>query len=277
MRILKVINNNVVSALNDNGAEVIVMGKGIGFQKKSKDEIDSSNIEKIFSIPEEKTGNFAEMVEKIPYEHIRIADEAIDYASKRLHRELNRNIYITMTDHLSYSIERQKNGIVINNALLWEIKKFYPAEYEIGCDILDMVKEQLGIELSEDEAGFLALHIVNAEMEGDGQMSVTGRMPGIIRDILNIVRYSFPGKVDEGSLNYERFLTHLKFFVQRAMRNESYDDKGLEVYDMLREKYKEAYSCAEKVSVYMREKHNYDVPEPEKYYLVAHIARITSK
>ena len=47
MIIQKVINNNVVSTFDSNGKEVILMGKGIGFRKKTGDELDKTKIEKI--------------------------------------------------------------------------------------------------------------------------------------------------------------------------------------------------------------------------------------
>lgn len=277
MNILKVINNNVISALDDNGNEIVLMGKGIGFQKNSKDVVDESKIEKRFSLPQEHSSNFEELVQKMPYEHIRLANEAITYASKSLNRELNRNIYITLTDHLNFSIERQKKGITLHNALLWEIKKFYSAEYQIGLDILKMVEDELGVVLPEDEAGFIALHIVNAEMEGNGNMSKVQKIPATIRDILNIVRYTFQEELNEGSLSYERFLTHVKFFVQRFINNEVYDETDMELYEMLQERYPKAFACAKKIGRYMEENKGYQVPEVEISYLTAHIARITRK
>ena len=46
MIIQKVINNNVVSTFDSNGKEVILMGKGIGFRKKTGDELDKTKIER---------------------------------------------------------------------------------------------------------------------------------------------------------------------------------------------------------------------------------------
>ena len=47
MQIEKILNNNVVQAL-DNNVEYIVMGKGLGFQKKVGDFVDKEKIEKTF-------------------------------------------------------------------------------------------------------------------------------------------------------------------------------------------------------------------------------------
>ena len=49
MKIEKVINNNVVSAL-ENGREVVVMGRGIGFQLRAGMDIPGELIEKVFRL-----------------------------------------------------------------------------------------------------------------------------------------------------------------------------------------------------------------------------------
>lgn len=272
MEILKVINNNVVSSLDENGKEVVVMGKGIGFQKKTGNTIDEDKIEKIFCLPSEKTSQFEDLVEDMPYEHIVLAKEIIQYARKTLDRHLNKNIYITLTDHLNFAIERQKAGTVFQNALLWEIKKFYNKEYEIGLKAIDMVKDELGIELSEDEAGFMALHFVNAEMDGD--IRQTTGLPAMIKDIVNIVRYHFGIDIDESTLSFERFVTHLKFFLQRVVKGECYEVEDSEFNESIKRRYKSEYACAGKIKDYMEKKVDYAISDEELTYLTLHISRV---
>ena len=50
MRIEKVINNNIIQARDNNGVELVVMGRGIGFGKGPGSEIDSAAIEKTFRL-----------------------------------------------------------------------------------------------------------------------------------------------------------------------------------------------------------------------------------
>ncbi len=165
MKIVKVINNNVVSSVDDRNREIIVLGKGIGFQKTSGDDIQKDRIEKVFQLSTGASSQFEKLVEEIPYEYIKYTDEIVKEAVQVLGRNLNRNIYITLTDHLHFAIERYRKNIFFQNALLWEIKKFYSIEYTIGLHAVSMIKEKEGIELSVDEAAFIALHIVNAEMD----------------------------------------------------------------------------------------------------------------
>ncbi|MCI6783423.1 MAG: PRD domain-containing protein [Lachnospiraceae bacterium] len=272
MQIIKVINNNVISSEDDKGKEIVVMGKGIGFGKKAGEEIDETKIEKIFSLPDESTSQFMQVVKDMPYEYIRTAELVIAYARETLGYHLNKNIYVTLTDHLGYAIERKRQGIVVANELFWEMKKFYNAEFQVGLKALDIVKQELDVELPEDEAGFIAMHLVNAQM--GGQMNQSRNMPAMIKDILNIVRYTFQVELDEKSLSYERFVTHLRFFVQRVISREDSERNDEEFDQLIADRFPRSYECAQKIKSYMKKKLDYEVSDVEISYLAVHIHRV---
>lgn len=212
MNVTKVINNNIVISENEEKQELVVMGKGLGFKKKPGDVIDDTKIEKVYlSTQEWNVTKLTQLLSSIPIEHIQAANEIINFAKVSLGKKLSEKLFLTLTDHINYAIERYQNGMEIKNALLWEIKRFYNHEYLIGKEALSIIKNRLAIELPEDEAGFIALHIVNAELDM-AQVSQVSEMAKIIQHILNIVKYHFSMELDEYSLNYERFVTHLKFF-----------------------------------------------------------------
>lgn len=272
MVVKQVLGNNIVSSWDSNGQEVLLMGKGIGFAVKPGSPVDESKISKTFFLRTQEMNRFAELVAKLPESHIRCAGRIISYAKETLGKKLNDNIYITLTDHLNFAIERKKQGIEFKNALLWEIKKFYHQEYEIGLEALRIIKDRLGVELTEDEAGYIALHLVNAEL--DTNMKESTEIPQMIQDILNIVRYHFGISLDEETLSYERFVTHLKFFVHRAVRKRYYGTEDMEFCYMIYRQYSEAYQCALKVNTYMEKKMDYRLTDEEIMYLTVHIKRI---
>ena len=272
MKIAKIMNNNVVSALDEGNREIIVLGKGIGFQKHNGDLIDEVKVEKIFRLSEPARSKFEKLVEEIPYEYVSYTDEIVREATETLVMELNKNIYITLTDHLHFAIERYRRNITFQNALLWEIKRFYSREYEVGLKAVELLKEREGVALSVDEAAFIALHIVNAEM--DINLSRTLSVPGMIKDLLNIVRYTFHVDLDEESLSYERFVTHLKFFIQRTLKRQCYPTEELELYELYRKKAPKSYECAKKIKKYMEEKTDTEVTDEEMMYLTVQISRV---
>ena len=272
MQIIKVINNNVISSEDDKGKEIIVMGKGIGFGKKAGEEIDETKIEKVFSLPDESTSQFMQVVKDMPYEYIRTAELVIAYATETLGYHSSKNIYVTLTDNLGYAIERKQQGIVVANELSCEMKKFYKAEFQVGLKGLDIVKQELDVELPEDEAGFIAMHLVNAQM--GGQMNQSRNMPAMIKDILNIVRYTFQVELDEKSLSYERFVTHLRFFVQRVISREDSERNDEEFDQLIADRFPHSYECAQKIKSYMKKKLDYEVSDVEISYLAVHIHRV---
>lgn len=119
MKIEKVINNNIISSFDENGREIVVMGRGLGFKKKAGELVDKSKIEKIFKMDtNEETQQLQNLLADIPLEHIQISNEIISYFKNVINKKLNKNVYITLTDHINFAIERYKQGLNFKNALI---------------------------------------------------------------------------------------------------------------------------------------------------------------
>ncbi|HIY18310.1 MAG TPA: PRD domain-containing protein [Candidatus Blautia avistercoris] len=274
MVIDKIINNNVVSAYDDQGKEVVIMGRGIGFGKKPGKPVDESRIEKIYQIKSQSVAEqFKELLSNMPLEHIQISNDIISYAKKHLQLKLNQNIYVTLTDHINFAIERYSQGIKPENALLWEIKRFYTQEYELGKYAVDLIEERLHIRFPADEAGFIALHFVNAEYGTD--LSAALKFPNLLKDILKIVTEELEIELDEQSLHYERFVTHVKFLLQRVYKKELLMDEERELEELLSNKYKREYACSKKVAAYIEKATETRISGVEVMYLAIHIRRVT--
>ena len=273
MTVEKVINNNIVSAYDENGREVVVMGRGIGFGVRAGAVIDNSKIEKVFRIKSQGVAEqFKELLANMPLEHAQISNDIISYAKSTLKLKLNQSIYVTLTDHINFAIERYQKGINLENALLWEIKRFYPQEYGLGRYAIDLIRERLHVSLPEDEAGFIALHFVNAEYGTDIRDAL--HFPNQMKDILDIVTRELGIRLDEGSLHYERFITHVKFLLQRVYRKELLPDEESELAEMMKKKYPKEYACSEKIADYIEEAAGCRLSAEEIMYLSIHIRRI---
>lgn len=274
MVIDKIINNNIVSAFDDTGKEVVVMGRGIGFGKKSGCEIQEEQIEKVFRIKSQTLADqFKELLANMPLEHARISNDIISYAESELKLRLNQSIYVTLTDHINFAIERLKMNIRLENALLWEIKRFYPQEYRLGQYAVELIEKRLGVALPEDEAGFIALHFVNAEYGTDIRDALN--FPNLMQAILQIVKEELQIEFDEDSLHYELFVTHVKFLLQRIYRKELLPDEEEELAAMVQRKYKKEYFCSKKIAEYIEKETGSKISGEEMMYLAIHIRRIT--
>lgn len=181
---------------------------------------------------------------------------------------------MTLTDHINFAIERVSQGIEPQNALLWEIKRFYPQEFQLGIYALELIHDRLGILLPEDEAGFIALHFVNAEYGTDIRDAV--KFPDQMQAIVDIVERELGILLDESSLHYERFMTHIKFLIQRIYRKELLSSEDRELSLMMQRKYPREYQCSVKVAEYIMQATGCRLSEEEIMYLSVHIRRVTT-
>ena len=271
----KVINNNIISAYEKSGAEVIVMGRGIGFKKKQGEVVPADQISKIFRIKSRTLAEqLKELLANMPLERVRISDEIISHAKDHLKLKLNQSIYVTLTDHINFAIERVSQGIEPQNALLWEIKRFYPQEFQLGIYALELIQDRLDILLPEDEAGFIALHFVNAEYGTDIRDAV--KFPDQMQAIVDIVERDLGILLDESSLHYERFMTHIKFLIQRIYRKELLSSEDRELSLLMQRKYPREYQCSLKVAEYIMQATGSRLSEEEIMYLSVHIRRVST-
>ena len=165
MIISKVLNNNAV-IVKENGSEVVLIGRGIAFQKKPGDPINPALIEKRYGLTDvQLNARFQEIIVSLRVEEIEIVDKIINKARMSLSKKISDSIYPALCDHIHSTLANYQKGIKLVNELLFDITRFYPDEYKIGLEGIDIIEEETGIRFNNDEAGFIALHLVNAETE----------------------------------------------------------------------------------------------------------------
>lgn len=271
---IKKINNNFVLA-RENEREVVVMGRGLGFDITVGKEIDGNKIQKIFRLGNKLTSEqFARLLEEVPVEHVQISYEMIDYIKEHLGKKINANIYVTLTDHISFTIERFRSGIRCSNPLLYDVKILYPTEFQIGKRTLKLIKKRTGLDFPDDEAASIALHIVNSEYETDiGQlMHITEHIGSMIR----FIEEYFDMKLQENSLDFERFVTHLRFFLMRLQRGESIAVDST-LTETIKLNYAREYGCAVEIVSGMCAKYQRNFWQNEVIYLAIHIRRLLER
>lgn len=165
MVIHKILNNNLILSRDGQGHEVIVKGCGIAFQKKKGQQVEESRIEKIFTAENAQISKEIQgYLTAIPEKYLDFVEAFVNDVKEKEGMKLNDSIYFSLSDHIMGAISRLENGIRLQNMLLLDIKQLYHKEYEIGLELLKKVNEMFEVDLSADEAGFFALHFVNAEM-----------------------------------------------------------------------------------------------------------------
>lgn len=277
MKIKKIINNNILCAVDEKGNEMIVTGKGIGFKQKAGTAVDPTQIEKIYRMEgKAEQKRLKELVEQIPLEHLKLTEELIDYIKTQISQTLNESLLITLSDHISFAIKRKEQGIEFTNPLSSAIMSYYPTEYQMGKYCLHMIESKYKIKLNEDEATFIALHIVNAELNTNmSQMyDITKLLEGCVR----VVEFYYNRKMDENSLDFNRFVVHLRYLIQRLYQNNTLEDKDEEkdvlFREMIQRNCKDHYECAKRIATYIEANYGKRVSEEEEIYLTIHLKRL---
>lgn len=278
MVIEKILNNNVVVVVDQDGHEKIVMGRGIAFHKKVHDYFDDTLVEKTFYLQSKDVSTkFQQLIHDVPMEYIKLADEIVKYAKMHSSKRLSEILIISLCDHIFSSITRFQQGIQLKNPLLYDIKRFYKEEYTIALACLKIIAEKTNIDLPEDEAGFLTLHFVNAQME-EGNIQEMYTITKIMQEILNVVKYVYHMEFDEEDVYYYRFITHLKFFALRLVTHKPYpSEQDDELFKMIQRKYQNAYQCVLKIQTLLEKEYHYTLSQEEKMYLTIHVERITNQ
>ena len=221
--IKRVFNNNVAMVTSDDGSELIVIGRGLCFGRHAGDAIDEASVEKTYALQEGTSQDsrtidrLAHLLESIPTVNLVISEDIVQMLRRELNVDINDKILIALADHISLALDRERKGIPCENPLLLEIQQFYRKEYALAGRALQIIKDYLGIEMSEEEQGFITLHIVNATMPQRSDRLIVSVQ--LVRDVLAIVSEHYATTLDVTSLPYERFVRHLQFFCAASARS----------------------------------------------------------
>ncbi|MGL4861043.1 MAG: BglG family transcription antiterminator LicT [Enterobacteriaceae bacterium] len=276
MNIHKILNNNVVIILDDKQREVILMGRGLGFKKRPGEAVDPELIEKQFVLQDdEHNERYKLLLSELPHECLLVAEKIVELATQQGLGKLHTSLRISLMDHIHFAAERHKEGIDIKNVLLWEIKRAYPKEYAIGLQGLEIIARELQVQLPEDEAGFIALHLVNAQL--DDNMQNTMQITQVMQEILQLVKQTFSLEYDEESFSYHRFVTHLKFFAHRLLGKNSVTSDDDSLYLAVKAKYVNSFQCVELVAEHMQQQYQHSMSTEEMMFLTIHIERVRSE
>ena len=277
MKVTKVLNNSVVIAKDDNNEECIVFGKAVGFTNKVGDTFEEKQAEKVFISRDKKfSSDLIRLMNEVSPQYLDITERIVRIATETLKVKLNNYIHITLTDHIHFAVIRNNAKENVKNWLVWEVKRFYPKEYKIGLLALDIIKDELGVELPEDEAGNIAFHLVNAQNNGCNKDTMN-EITNIIKRVVNIVRYYFQRDLDEASINYSRFVTHLQYFAQRVIENKMLVPEDDILFNQITTKYSEEFHCTKFITEYMKSAYHVDITTDEQLYLTLHIRRIVNR
>lgn len=276
MEILRVFNNNVVLAKGADGGEVILTGRGLGFQAKPGQTVDESKVVRTF-VPADgrDPDHLAQMLADIDPEVIRTVVGAMQEAGLGERELASTTLVLALSDHIAGAIARQRRGIEVTYPLVGEVRNLYPREYEQGRALLAAINRGLDTPLPDGEETSLAMHLVNAGFS-TGDLTYTYTMTGVIQQMLDIIEHSYGITLDRESVNVGRFITHLRYLFIRIHQNRQLSDEPVPIVDAIRTAYPEAMRCAATIGRLLELRLDADISEDEVAYLAMHVARVTA-
>ena len=276
LTIKKVLNSSVALVTAPDGQEQILLQKGVGYGRKPGEVIEALENSQLFVplIPADRQ-NMLQLLAEVPAVYPEMTQKIVLYAQRQLNAALNPHIYLTLTDHLHFAVQRERQSIVVTNRVFWEMKTFYQREYAIGLYALDMIREKLGVQLPEEEAANIAFHIINAQNE-DSQGDAM-REAKLIGRVVMLVAYAMKYQPDKESIHYARFIAHLQYFAQRLFSGRMLDAEDDFLYRQMESAYPQAFACAEKIRTLLLKENDIFIPNEEVAYLAVHIQRLTDK
>lgn len=276
MKILNVLNNSALLVKNSRGEEFVLIGRGIGFSKNVGDSVDESKIEKTFSLENKEANDLLELLKYVPDEYFTDVSTIIRYANKKLNKELDKGLYITLTDHIHSAIERYNENKSLKFGLTAEMRYIYPEEFLVSQWIVDFLNATYDIQLPDDEVGFITVHIVAATLEDD-DLRLVKKVAKLIDKITTIIKESSSREIDQETMTYTRFLTHLKFFAIRFFQKKQYIEKEESYFAFSQFDLNKTNHIIQSINHFFTEEYHVKLSENEKNYLRLHLLRIINE
>jgi transcriptional antiterminator len=271
----KVLNNNVLIAGHPEFGEVVLIGKGIGFNRKPSEVIEGAQAEKLFVLKNSKEQkNYIKLLPYLEDDLQKVIITAIQLIKEQMDAELNEHIHVALTDHLMFTVSRLSQGMEIRNPFLVETKTLYPKEYELAREVLGLFREKVQIDLPEGEAGFIALHIHSAVT--NKEISEVNQHSRLVTDLVNMIEEQLDITINKESVDYMRLVRHLRFAIERVKNQEKVEEPE-KIASLLKEEYPLCYNLSWKLIKVMQQTLKQPVFDAEAVYLTMHLQRLQKK
>ena len=266
----KVFNNNAVATVHPDGREAILVGSGIGFGRRPGDTVDEKKIEKIYFVHDDLQARFLQLLKNARPDALQAAEDILAHAQEQ-GMALKNQLILSLTDHICFALERLEQGISLPYLMLSETKMLYAREYEIGLWALERIRILCGAELPKYEAGYIALQLAAAEMNGEDAYDALKLVSGV----MEIIKRTYGIELNPDDLDTIRLTTHLKFLAQRILRRSQWNDDDMDgLYQMLLFRNAKNRDCIAQITGYIRNHFSYELNHQEKVYLLIHLTKI---
>ncbi len=269
-RVEKVLNHNALIGIPENTTqEYLIMGKGIGFGKHISETIEVTDEHKVYSLQEStERGDRKELATSIDPVYLEIANEILDGAEAAFH-DIDRDVMLPLADHIEFAVKRIKSNEQLKNPLTDDIRVLFHAEFKVAEVARTILAERLNINISDDEIGYIALHVHSSIM--DQAVSQAMQMADAVRQCVSMVEKETGKRIDTQSLSYNRLLNHIRYMIARTVKGEVLK---LDMNDYINASAANSFQAATKICKELSKSLNKEIHDAEIGYLAMHIERV---
>lgn len=278
MKVLKVLNNSLILALDESGAECILMGKGLGYHKAIGYPVKKEEIQKIFVLTDNKMlKNFIQLASTIDEIYINMVKEIIDFADKKYQIKVKDYLYLSLADHISFVVKRLKEGNIGENFNYPDVLLHHRNEYQVGLFAINLINKKMQVLLPVSEATGIGLHFVDAEVGFDNQQK-NREIADLVSNLEKIVQRIIGAEINQNTFTYSRFLTHLNYFCERVYENKLFSDEDQEgLYHDLAAKMPKEVEIINAFNKFVIKKFSLKITKQEKIYLIVHLHKVVEE
>ena len=273
MKIIRKNNNNAAVAQDRKGREMVVLGRGVGFGTMPDEVTDLS---RSYRTCYDVDPRYFDALAELPQDVVLASADIVEQAEIALDGELNPNLTFTLADHIAFAIQREKKGIALAMPLVYDVKRLYPKESELGIRALEIVRLRTGTSLPDAEGVSIALHLINAELEGSNMHTMLTAF-NVLEELTAIVEQRLGIKLCREGYNYARFAMHLQFLVQRLQTGRPAQDESGSLLEQTAQEYPQIYACACALAHHLQERYGWQCSRNEILYLMLHIHRVQNR
>lgn len=227
LKVIKIYNNNIVAVINSHDKVSLVTGKGVGYHSRINQLLLIQEGWNIFELTNPRFDEYHNLLDNISIAAFEVSQKIYDLASSQLSYDINKLLVMVLADHISFKIELLKSNVYVPNLLATEIKLYYPNEFYIGKAAVDLINSTFGSELDDDEASYIAMHIIN--MHSESRENSVFIITEFIKTMIQLVKHDFSINAEDSSWVFERLIIHIKFLAQRLNEPQTHAESSLDV------------------------------------------------
>ncbi|MGL4820615.1 MAG: PRD domain-containing protein [Bacilli bacterium] len=273
--IIKSFNNNVLLCTEqETGAEVMLIGTGIGFSKRPNDVFhETERIDKKFVLSDdEQTSNFKQMFLSLNENYLGAATEAMSIIEERLQQSIPNQKRLALVDHIVFALQRVEEGYLLESPFIDEVRVLYTHEWNIAQSVVEHLNLSAQSKLPIDEVAFITFHI--ASIVEEKKPTESRKTAAIVADCVSFVETTTGHALARTSLAYSRFVSHLRFVVERSITGEIIENPMTE---HIAEKLPQPFHIAEQLAGVLLKKYKIQLTRDEQAFIALHLSRILSK